>query len=522
MTEFTPTDEQVAVVDATAGKGSVMVTAYAGCAKTTTLTLASRKVKVPGLALAFNKKIAQELAGKFPGNFSVKTLNGLGYGAWMRGHPGLSFGAPDPRKLGKLVSKVARDWKVELDTEQWEACRKLIEGAMMAGIVPGDQGMPLFSDSEASWHALADEMLMVEGDFELLYPLAHETLKESISMARAGVMSFDDQIYMPTCLGGAWPKFPVLMVDEAQDLSPLNHRMLELCLRDDGRVIAVGDPKQAIYGFRGAHSESMAQIEGLRPSWTHAPLATTFRCPRSVVARQQEHAPGFRAHQSNIDGRVTRLREYDEVTLEGGWNGKDLLELLPTATSTIAVLCRNNGPLLALAFKLLRSGVPVTMMGRDIGKGLIALSRKIAPKDETPIDVVLGGVTEWLDSESSLAIANGHEEKVAGLTDKAECLRAIGGSAGVKNAGELRDATQALFSRVDGRISLGSIHRSKGLEFDVTVHLDPWRIPSKWAKAAALQGDKRQLRQEYNLRYVCETRTRHTFATANLGDFNVE
>lgn len=519
---FTPTPEQIAVVEAASGKDSVMAVAYAGCAKSSTSALAAQRIKVPALSLAFNKKIAEDTAKRFPGNFSVKTLNGLGYGAWMRAHPGVTFAAPDGRKLGKLVSKLARDWKIELDSDQWEACRKLVEGAMLNGIVPGDGGMPLFADTEESWHCIADELLMTEGDFGLMYHLAHEVLKESIELGRSGVMSFDDQVYLPTVLGGKFPKFPVIFGDEAQDWNRLNHRMVELCMRDDARLVIVGDPLQSIYQFRGAHNDSMGQIKALHGRWTDLPLATTFRCPKSIVERQQGHAPGFRAFHTNAEGRFHSMRpvtDGEELEWEG-WGVADLMGLLPTPNSTIAVLCRNNGPLLSLAFKLLRGGTGVVMLGRDIGKGLIALSRKLCPEDGTPAVIVAGVITDWLESESSLAVANGHDEKVAGLTDRAECLRAVLGSAGVSDAGGLRLALDKLFARDNGRITLGSIHRSKGLEWDVVVMLDPWRIPSKWAKEASLRGDKRQLQQEYNLRYVGETRTKHTLANANLEDFN--
>lgn len=521
--QFSPTQEQSEVAQAVgqASAGSVMVTAYAGCAKTTTLALAGKQVKVPGLVLAFNKSIAQELIPRFAGNFSVKTLNSLGLGAWMRASPWVSrFDAPDGRKLGKIVSRLAKARGIELSSDQWELTRKLVEAAMRVGIVPGDAGSPLARDTQENWWTLAEDLWILKEDFDLLFDLAHQCLEEDIEMGRAGQTSFDDQVYLPTCLGGKFPQFPFVAVDESQDLNPLNHRMLELCMRPDGRLLAVGDPKQAIYGFRGAHTSSMAMIEGLRPAWTKLPLATTFRCPKAVVARQQSHAPGFQAWHTNAEGRVEVLQALDEMAQLEGWSAGDLFALLPRPDSTLAVLCRNNAPLLSLAFKLLRGGTGVLMLGRDIGKGLVALSRKISSEDGLPIDLFCGLLTEWMEGEVSLAEANDQRERVASITDKGECLRAVASNAGVRDAGQLRQALAKLFSRESGQIALGSIHRSKGLEWDVVVHLDPWRIPSKFAKEASLRGDKRQLEQEFNLRYVCETRTRNVLAEANLEDFN--
>lgn len=63
-----------------------------------------------------------------------------------------------------------------------------------------------------------------------------------------------------------------------------------------------------------------------------------------------------------------------------------------------------------------------------------------------------------------------------------------------------------LFAPSNGTVKLMSGHKSKGLEFQTVFHLDPWRIPSKWAKKAALAGDDSQLEQELNINYVIETR----------------
>ena len=71
----------------------------------------------------------------------------------------------------------------------------------------------------------------------------------------------------------------------------------------------------------------------------------------------------------------------------------------------------------------------------------------------------------------------------------------------------------------DDYLVLSTIHSAKGLEWDLVLHLDPWRVPSKYARKAAALGDATALAQEWNLKYVCETRTRHTLIEADLADF---
>lgn len=521
MIDRTPTEEQQSIIGAMPQAESVMIQAYAGTGKTTTLEMAGAQVRVPALALAFNKSIATELEKRFASNFTVKTMNGLGFGAWLRANPQIAKAEIDDKKLGKLVSQVAKDRKVDLSSDQWTGLRQLVAKAMQQGIVPVEAKAEggLVPDTEASWADAADAADVDAQDLAFFGDMPREVLLRDIELARKGKMSFDDQVYCSTMLGGKFPQFPVVFVDESQDLSPLNHRMLELGMRPDGKLVSCGDSRQAIYQFRGASADSMSRIEGLRPSWVKLPLATTFRVPKAIVARQQDHAPGFRAWDGNEVGLFASLQAPAETEDWGGWPVEDLLGLRPRPEASIAVLCRNNGPLFALAFKLIRGGTGVRMLGRDIGKGLEVLSRKLAPKDETSREAVAAAIAEWRETQSSLALAQGKDEKLDSISDKAECLYAVLSSAECRDAGQLRAMLQRLFARESGLITLSSIHKAKGLEWDLVLHLDPWRIPSKWAREAAKRGDATQLQQEWNLRYVCETRTKHTLVNANLNDF---
>lgn len=514
---FVPTEEQQEVAEAASRPESVMVNSYAGCSKTTTLELAGKRIKVPALGLAFNKKTAVEMGPRFGSNFKITTCNGYGLGAIHR-VLSLPRGEPDRGKLGKLVSQVAKDHKVELSSEQWDGLRRLVSGAMQEGIVPEDEGRPLLPDTEENWREIGEGLWLTREDFSLLFELGREVLRRNNALTWQGQMSFDDQVYFSTCIAGRFPQYPVIVVDEGQDLNPLNHQMIRLSIREGGKLIVVGDQKQSIYAFRGASVDSMERLRALRSSWLDKPLTMTFRCPKIVVARQQAHAPGFRAAAGNPEGKFARFQTVDEFG-EGGWNQTDLLRLLPSTSASLMVLCRNTAPLLKLAFKLIRAGIGVFILGRDIGKGLTSLSKKILPEDNTPRDICVGLVEEWRVSEVTLAVANGNDEKVDGINDRAGCLQAVLQGAQVRDAGQLRAMIVKLFSKESGLIGLSTIHQAKGLEWDSVVHLDPWRIPSKWAKEAAKLGDSRALEQEWNLHYVCETRSKHTLVEANLEDF---
>ena len=511
----TPTDEQLEVIRAVAqASSSLMIGSYAGCTKSTTLEMAAPGVKGPALALAFNKKIATELQDRLPSNFKSQTLNSIGHGAWLRTLDRVSVKLDD-KKLGKIVTAVARDRKIPLMTWQWEIVRNGVKAAMQAGLSPGDVGQPLIKDSEENWEDLLD--CPSKDDFDLLYELAHESLRYSIDLAKAGQMSFDDQIYCPTILGGNWPRYPYIFVDEAQDLSPLNHVMLDRC--SIGLIAAVGDPKQAIYLFRGADGNSMNNMRWLKPKWQDLTLTMTFRCPKAVVARQQDHAPGYRAAPTNADGLFT---SYDAGSRDeqGTWNWRMVKDRLSDIDArNMAILCRNNAPLMSMAFKLIRQGVGCEMLGRDIGRGLIALTTKLAKDDETPIKHFSTRLTDWLDKEVAISIANDKEQRADRLVDQAECIRATIEGSSPLTVGELRETLKTVFDKSNGQVLLSSIHKAKGLEWPLVLHLDPWRIPSKQSQMAAANGDTSQLIQEYNLKYVAETRTKHTLINASVDSF---
>lgn len=505
---FPPTPEQSDILSAARESDkSLMITAYAGTGKTTTLTmLAEALPPIPSLALAFNRKIKEELAKRFPSNFHVKTMNGLGHSAWRA-----ILSKPitlDDRKVGKIIGELAKAESLELGEDGWGEIRSLVTAAMNAGLVPSIFPKPgLVVDSPEAWTDLA-----LESDCSPDWiSFAREVLITSIRMGfgqnlSSAVISYDDQIYLPTLLGGRFPSYPLVMVDEAQDLSPLQHLMVKKVASK--RLIVVGDPKQAIYAFRGADSSSMEKLRALRQDWTDLPLSVTFRCPKVVVERQQEHAPGYSAAESNTEGEVIDLRDNPE-----GWTWDDVPQ-----DGSVAVLCRLNAPLVSMALKLLSRKIRCVMLGRDLGKGLTALAKKLLPSKDLSPETCRDLINRWREEESNLMRINEKPHKIAAIDDKADCLLAV--LEVCTTSGDLFRTLREIFEQTSGTVELASGHKAKGLEWSTVVHLNPELIPSHFAKKAAVEGNKKQLRQEENLRYVIETRTQRTFVLASLKEFS--
>lgn len=201
------------------------------------------------------------------------------------------------------------------------------------------------------------------------------------------------------------------------------------------------------------------------------------------------------------------------------WTYSDLLRAIGVpegqrlAPNALAVLCRNNAPLITMAFRLIRRGQGVGMLGRDLGKGLVVQIRKTVPQKDAPIGGVVEALTTWRDREASVLRANNNESGLEKLFDRFESIMAVVDSTEVRNQEELCLAIESLFSKDSGLITLASAHKAKGLEWQHVLHLDPWRVPSRWAKSPEA------LLQESNAQYVIETRAKETLLLANLEDF---
>jgi DNA helicase II / ATP-dependent DNA helicase PcrA len=482
------TPEQEAIIDfALHSTESMVINALAGSAKTTTLEFICAYLPVqPILSLAFNTRIAKEMETRLPGHVKCKTLNSVGYGIWR---------TACPHKLvvqdGKgKVPKMSMILKGEVDSlpydrrstiyDNFNALYKATKSAKAQGYVP----------KGAFSHA---KRLITREDFydafdEPFTPfeqtLIDASLITSISQAYAGTIDFDDQIYMPTLFGGSFPKFPLVMVDEAQDLSPINHAMLKRLVTR--RLIAVGDPWQSIYAFRGALSHGMRSLCTVH-SAVEFPLSVSFRCPRAIVEAARVRAPHMRWMKPG--GHVETL-----ATLSIG-----------SIPDNSAIICRNNAPLFRLALLLLGSGRGVHLVGTDLGPSLIKVLKKLGPPTLTQ-EQTYAAIEQWKVERLSKSKAR------EAVNDKAECLKVFA-EFGTTLGGALTYAEHLFRGR--GTIQLLTGHKAKGLEWDVVYHLDPWRCNGKFAEGEAKD-------QEANLRYVITTRAKERLFHIDLDNIRMD
>lgn len=494
MADFTPTPEQELVYSAAKNSSSnLIVQALAGAAKTSTLVgIAQRLPGRPILSVAFNKRIADEMVKRLPSHCSAMTLNAIGHKAWAA-RTGKRL-VVDKGKMGDILKGLSLS-QSEQDQlrECWSDVIQLSSKAKHMGYLPEgkyDEGLHLV-DRETLEELLAD----YEYD-PLAWYLLDDLLTRSITQAWQGSIDFDDQLYMTTLFGAQLPRFPLTLIDEAQDLSPLNHQMIA-DLVGNRRIIAVGDEFQSIYGFRGAVSDGMNVLRR-RFSMEEFRLSISFRCPRAIIRRARSRAPYMQWAENSPEGEVRELLADSSGPIAWGPS------LFPRSC---AVICRNNAPLFSLGLKLLRAGRSVAIRGMDISKRLIKILREFGDLSMDRSEL-LEHLARW--RQVKLAEGKLAEESVE---DRYACLKVFAESA--ETLGQAIINAERLFS-AEGPIELLSGHKSKGLEWHDVFHLDPWRVPSKFAtKGEALE-------QELNLEYVITTRAKNSLTLIDLGDFDIE
>lgn len=455
-----PTDEQEAIYRAaSASSDNIMVEAFAGTGKTTTLEGIGNETKGGGLYLVFNKRNADEAKDRMPYTYETRTFNACGHRAWagkLYRNPSL---AKD--KVRDLLREIINEAPKAASGEMWNSYHQIVDGVNRAktfGYVPENfpQAQSLLTQSQ--FHALLDE----EPD-DLVSDLIDAVLSRSIKVSFTGTIDFNDQVYMPAMFGGSFGKYPTVLVDEYQDLSPANHALLQRLVK--GRLIGVGDRFQNIYGFRGAKAAGM--VEAIQTySMKVFPLSLTFRCPSAIVSHVHWRVPTFRAFRQG--GSVERP---DKLV------SNDI-------TDDTTVICRNNAPLFRLAIQLLAHGRSPNIVGRDIGPRLIGIMRKLGP-ESLPRASVLSQIAEWRADKLAA------ESKSA--DDLADCM-IVFAEHGRDLGQALRYAEHVLNST--GKVLLTTGHKAKGLEWERVVHLDPWLVRGKHASE-----------QDQNLDYVISTRS---------------
>jgi superfamily I DNA/RNA helicase len=472
------TPQQEAFFDTAASRDSIALKARAGSGKTFSLQTWATKCQSSGLSTSFSKSTVTELGKKMPRKFPAQTLHSIGLAAIRNSG---KFTKIEKSKLYDITKLVIEDAEAGWDLQS--PVMKLVSLAKTFGIIPGQLTTPaLLPDTPEEWENLADQYDITFND-EILSICRKVLTISNTSSLKDGLIDFDDMLYIALLWPHRFPRFPTLIGDEVQDWNTLQHMMAGRLLLPGGRIIVAGDPRQAIYAFRGALADSYSALIS-RFKMQELPLTVSFRCPKAVIQEAQRWVPDIEAAPDAIEGRVETLSDLH-------------IQSVPPI-----VLCRNNAPLIRLALKLLISGRTAEVAGQDIGKGLISLTKRITKRNLSSSDFI-DRLQKWADREiSRKPRSKGRvEDKKLALIALAEHHKDLKG---------VQSHLSSLYPNPNDRsyrpaeVQLSTIHRAKGREWPHVLFLDPHLLPSKYAE------QEWELVQEDNVAYVGVTRSQDT------------
>ena len=375
------------------------------------------------------------------------------------------------------------------------------------------------------------------------------TAYEEIKRSR-GVIDFEDMLRAavwgieehPDVADQIRAQYRHFVVDEYQDVNPLQQRLLGAWLGGRDDLTVVGDASQTIYSFTGATSSYLIDFPKRHPGAVLVRLVRDYRSTPQVVglanavirqARGGEAKLRLALEGQRPAGPEPDLRIFPDEPAEAAAVAKRCAELIGAGTPAreIAVLFRTNAQSEAYEAALAEAGVPAVVTGAarfferaEVRQAMVALRAATRAPSEAPLpDQVAEALTAtgWQrDSPPPGGAARERWEALAALVTLADALSGGGahrrGAEAPDLAQELKLPSLAAFNEelarrsatqhtptVDG-VTLASLHSAKGLEWDAVfvVGLAEGTLPTTYAKTDDA------VEEERRLLYVGVTRAR--------------
>lgn len=539
-------DEVLAALDpeqhavATAPRGPVCVLAGAGTGKTRALTHRIAALVVSGqvdprhvLALTFTARAAGELRGRLRAlgvdGVQARTIHAAALRQLRFFWPTVIGGAPPDVAGSKapLVAEAASRMRVRPDAVLVRDLASEIEWAKVSEVTP---------DAYPARAPAAGRTPPGELDHAVVGRVyaAYEAVKSD-----RGVIDFEDVLLLTAAMiadaaamaTAVRDQYRCLLVDEYQDVSPAQQRLLDLWLADRDDITVVGDANQTIYSFAGASPEFLLGFPRRFPEATVLRLERSYRSTPQVVetANRVLESASDEARRGRVVLRSQRapgpapewIAAPDEMT-EVTAVAERVAELMRAGTDPrdIAVLYRINAQSAAYEEALTEAGIRYTVRGgerfferREVRDALTVLrgATRAGPEEldsETDladqVSAVLGALGYGPTPPPGPGQARDRWESWSALVAVARELSTTGPATLVDLVDELSHRAATQHAPAGDGVSLASLHSAKGLEWDTVflVGLADGMVPITYATTAE------QVDEERRLLYVGITRAR--------------
>lgn len=523
------------------GQSHGIIDAVAGAGKTTTIMECAKYVsdRKSVLFCAFNKSIAKEIESKFRQNgmhdVTVKKIHSLG---WQILHVNNSTGKPltlndtkyhellrsddVKRQLAPLYNKILVLNNLDPETI-WDDQKKFainnltylvnerlinINQKARSTLTPENIDefenlvihFGIFNEIEAKKENFKKELSFYFDCHKILLANGNDF------SLRTMIIDFADMLYLPY----KWQLYPTqqfqfLFIDECQDLSRSQLYVAIKYGKKDARIMAVGDPRQSIYGFTGADIESFDRIK-LVTKATALPLTTCFRCPQNVIKMAREIRPDITGAKQN-EGMITTIKFNDVVAL---------------ARPNDLIISRLRAPLLLMVFNFIDKDIKVHIHEDEVREIINEIKNIFKPAElNTKIlsqppgfEILREDVLKrWKfiikknaeriidNTERNLFIQNEIrylEQKLDFLEKKHERWKNE-----CSTIMTILEKIKEYISAQNDAVKLSTIHRAKGLENDRVFIVNYDELPF-----TRLEQKNWEKTQELNLKYVALTRTK--------------
>lgn len=335
---------------------------------------------------------------------------------------------------------------------------------------------------------------------------------------RRGLVDFDDLLLEllrfieedPELAAAQRWQFAHLFVDELQDATTLQLRLVDAWLGGRSDLFAVGDPRQSVYAWNGADPDAIVGFARRHPGAAVVELETNYRSSPQVVTLAAAALPAAGAPRSGCpDGPVPTLRGFadDEEEASAVATGLRAAHRPGRPWSRLAVLARTNAQLEVIATALDAAGIPASRLGlggvlehRAVRRALEQLPRRL---DAATLRAYLSECCQEGEGLEPGELAEGREELLT-LAQLGEDYLAVDPlpSPGGLLAFLHTAARESLSPARRDAVELATFHRAKGLEWEAVwvTGLEEGLVPISHAR------DARALEEEQRLLYVALTR----------------
>lgn len=471
------------------------------------------------LALTYTNRAAGELRSRLRqlgiGAVSVKTFHAAALSQLEFFWPQFA-GVPAPSVLeskARLISQVADAAKIRLDA-----------GALrdLAGEIEWRKYSMLSMDDYAQ---VAKTRPKVGG----LSPVKNLELQQAYEDAKvkAQRVDWEDVLVLtlgmlraePRALAHVQQQYRFFTVDEYQDISPLQHALLDTWLGNHSDLCVVGDPNQTIYSFTGATSEFLQNFGSRYPDANVIQLTRNYRSTQQIVSfanRLTTESTIVEPLRSEGEiGLAPRMLSFATVSDECAALASAIRTKLDQGVkpSDIAVLYRVNGQSEAIEHALTQAGIDYQVRGGErffnrpeIQTAIRAVRAEAVSPSEKPLYQVVSDICRSLGWQTQQPTEKGSaREKWESLNSFLAITDELAEGSTVSDfAKELDERQRSQHEPVKAAVTLSTMHAAKGLEWDLVfvVGLTEGYLPITYANTDS------EIREEQRLLYVALTRAR--------------